>query len=120
VRTEVFICYSCGLEWRDTYSIWRGYCSPCPGCGKACQAFCDTEVFADQEEMAHLPTDYRSLHPNFEDDERTEADLDAERGQIRDEIVEALGAVASTSDTVEDSDADEDADDDGEDAAEGF
>jgi hypothetical protein len=46
-----------------------------------------------------------------EDYEKTEADLEAERDLIHDEIAEALGAVeCETYDADEDSDADEDAD----------
>jgi hypothetical protein len=123
MSTEKFICYPCGRSWRDTYSVWRGYLSRCPGCGRACQAFCDTEVFADQQEMEGLLIDGPPLDPDIESDGLTEADLEGERDQIRDEICEALGAVESeTSDTDEDSDSDEDADGDadGSDSGDGF
>ena len=110
---QEFICYPCGQSWQDTYSFWRGYRSPCPLCGRACQAFRDTEVFTDQQEMEGLLIDGPPLDPDIESDERTEADLEAERDQIRDEIGEALGAVESeTSDAEADSDTDEDADGD--------
>src|ERR1700719_1904878 len=114
MSTQKFICYPCGRSWRDPYSVWRGYLSRCPGCGRACQAFCDTEVFADQQEMEGLLIDGPPLDPDTESDERTEADLEGERDKIHDEICEALGAVESeTSDADEDSDADGDADADG-------
>jgi|SRR5665213_984865 len=119
MRTEKFICYSCGRSWQDTYSFWRGYHSPCPGRGRACQAFCDTEVFVDQEEMAGLVIDGPPLDPDIED-ERTEADLEVERGQIHDEIAEALGAVGSAPATDDDSDTEGDADADGGDSGDGF
>jgi hypothetical protein len=65
-------------------------------------------VYADQQEMAGL---YDGPLFNFDDEEleKTEADLEAERDLIHDEIAEALGAVeADVSDG--DSDGDEDAD----------
>ena len=111
---QEFNCYPCGRSWQGTYSFWRGYLSPCPVCGRACQAFCDTEVFADQQEMQGLLIDGPPLDPDIESDERTEADLEAERDQIHDEIAEALGAVESeNSEADEESDTDEDADGDG-------
>jgi len=51
------------------------------------------------------------FHFENESYEITETDLEAERGQIRDEIAEALGAVeADTSDTDSEADADSDSD----------
>ena len=57
---------------------------------------------------------------NFDDKdlEKTEADLEAERDVIHDEIAEALGAVEA--DTSDISDCDSDAESDGDDSGEGF
>jgi hypothetical protein len=115
---QEFVCHDCALFWRDKYSFWNGYQSTCPRCGKACEAVCDTQVYADQQEMEGV---YEGPLVDFEGEshEKAEADLEAERDQIRDEISEALGAVESeASDADEDSDADGDAD--GDDSGDGF
>lgn len=118
---QQFVCHDCTLFWRDEYSFWNGYQSTCPRCGKSCEAVCDTQVFADQQEMEGLLIDGPPLDLDIESDERTEADLESERDQIRDEIAEALGAVESeNSDADEDSDGDEDADSDGDGSGDGF
>jgi hypothetical protein len=115
--TREFICYPCGQLWHDEYTFWRGYLSPCPLCGEQCQAVCDTQVFADQQEMAgfyEAPLfDFREKTP-----EKTEADLEAERDLIHDEIVEALGAVEADMSDVDDSEADTDSE--GAENGEGF
>jgi hypothetical protein len=107
---QEFVCYDCSQFWRDKYSFWNGYQSACPLCGKSCEAVCDTQAFADQKEMRGLYD--RPLHDYREGYGRTEADLEAERDLIHDEIVEALGAAESTSEADEDSDSDQDADGD--------
>jgi hypothetical protein len=117
---QEFVCHDCTQFWRDEYSFWNGYQSTCPRCGKSCEAVCDTQVFADQQEMEGL---YDGPLFDFEGEtaERTEADLESERDQIRDEICEALGAVEpETSDADEDSDTDEDADGDADGSGDGF
>lgn len=118
-RIEEFVCHDCTQFWRDKYSFWNGYQSTCPLCGKACDAVCDTQMYADQQEMRGLYDrplhDYRDKYRD-KSDERTEDDLEAERELIHDEIVEALGAI-ETSD-IDDCDAD--ADSDADDAGEGF
>jgi hypothetical protein len=107
---QEFVCYDCAQFWRDKYSFWNGYQSACPRCGRSCEAVCDTQAFADQKEMRGVYD--RPLCDFREGYGRTEADLEAERDLIHDEIVEALGAVESASEADEDSDGDEDADGD--------
>lgn len=108
MSTREFVCFSCGQWWQDEYSFWRGYCSPCPACGKDCPAFCDTEVFADQEEMGG-----NGLLANVDDNEGIEADLEAEGSRTHGEIIQARGpAEVNTTDIEDDGDADEDADGD--------
>lgn len=106
---QQFICYPCGKSWQDKYTFWRGYRSPCPLCGKLCEAFCDTQVFADQKEMRGL---YDGPLFDFDDEglEKTEADLEAERDLIHDEITEALGAVEADTSDIDDDGADAEAD----------
>jgi hypothetical protein len=106
---QEFVCDGCTLYWRDKYSFWNVYQSACPQCGKLCGAVCDTQMYADQQEMAGL---YNGplFNTDDEDFEQSEADLEGERDLIRDEIVEALGAIESeTGQAHEDSDTDEDA-----------
>ncbi len=114
---QEFVCHDCMRFWRDKYSFWNGYQSTCPRCGKACEAVCDTQVYADQQEMEGLfdgplfDIEAESYEKSYG---KSEVDLEAERDQIHDEIAEALGAVESeTSDADEDSDTDQDADGDG-------
>jgi hypothetical protein len=115
---QEFVCHDCMRFWRDKYSFWNGYQATCPRCGKACEAVCDTQVFADQQEMEGL-FDGPLFDFEAESYEKAEADLEGERDQIRDEISEALGAVESeASDADEDSDADGDAG--GDDSGDGF
>jgi len=116
---QEFVCYSCAQFWRDKYSFWNGYQSTCPRCGKSCEAVCDTQVYADEQEMEGILIDGPPLDPDIESDERTEADVEAGRGQIRDEIAEALGAVEFEISNA-DEDADSDADADGDDSDDGF
>ncbi len=110
---QVFVCHDCAQSWRDKYSFWNGYQSTCPRCGKACEAVCDSQVFADQREWKGF---YDAPVFDFEDAgrEKTEADLEADRDVIHDEIAEALGAVETDV-----SDPDSDADEDGDSGAEG-
>ena len=103
---QEFVCDDCMLFWRDKYTFWNGYQSACPSCGKACKAVCDTQVFDDEREMAGV-YDGRLLNREAGNYEKTEADLEAERDQIRDEIVEALGAVEAESDVDADADGDD-------------
>jgi len=119
---EQFVCFPCGHCWYDTYSLWQGYMSSCPRCGRNCQAYRDTEMFADRQEMAGLGV-YGPLFddPDFYGYEKTEEDLEAERDQIHDEIAESLGAVESvTSGADEDIGADADVGADGEASGEGL
>jgi hypothetical protein len=101
MTVQEFVCYRCDIWWHDKYSFWRGYQSSCPRCGKSCRAIRDTLEYADQREMEYTGFDIGG--PLFEDEEsgaeKTEADLEAERGQIHEEIAEALESVgAETSD----------------------
>jgi hypothetical protein len=117
---QEFTCQDCAQFWRDKYSFWNGYRSACPRCGKACDAVCDTQVHSDQQEMAGF-YDGPLFDFESEDYEKTEADLDAERDVIHDEIAEAIGAVGSeTSGADEDSDGDEDAEGDADGGGDGL
>lgn len=80
---ETFSCPECGTTWRDEYTFWHGYTSTCPNCGLECQAIVDVDSSL---------SDFCSGDPLFEDLERTEKDIEAERDIIHDEIAEALGA----------------------------
>jgi hypothetical protein len=120
---QEFVCHECTLYWRDKYAFWNGYQSTCPQCGKSCEAVCDTQEYADQQEMMasydRPLVDHRSLVDyEHEDHEKTEADLEAERDLIHDEIVEALGAVEADMSDIDDSEAGTDSE--GADNGEGF
>jgi hypothetical protein len=108
---QQFICYPCGQSWQDKYTFWNGYRSPCPLCGKLCEAFCDTQVFADQKEIDSL-YDAPLFGFDSEGPEKTEADLEAERDLIHDEIAEALGAVEADTSDIHDGSAEAEADTD--------
>jgi len=109
---EEFVCFPCGQWWFDTYSLWRGYVSPCPHCGRSCKAYCDTDVFADHQEAESVRR-YETLYdaPCFDEFEKTEESLEAERGEIHDEIAESIAAVEA--DVGDDQDADSDGDGEG-------
>ncbi len=81
---ETFSCSECCITWRDEYTFWHGYTSPCPSCGLECRAIID-------DDSARL-SDFCSGDPLYEAVERTEEDIEAERETIHEEIAEALGA----------------------------
>lgn len=97
MSVEEFVCYPCQIWWHDKYVFWRSYQSLCPGCGKSRPAVRDITKFADQQVVERPGFDIDG--PIFEFEEsgvgKTHADLEAERAQIHDEIVESLGIAAA-------------------------
>lgn len=104
-----FSCPRCDVTWEDAYTLWRGYCSSCPSCGRSCEAIEDTEEYHDRRYMDCL--EFPSKENSGE--EKTEEDLEAERETIHDEIAEALAAAEHDTDTDAETDIDADADSDG-------
>ena len=115
---QKFVCHDCAQYWWDKYSFWNGYRSACPLCGKSCIAVCDTQEYDDQREMEALYDSRPLFIVDDEDFEKSEADLEGERDLIRDEIMEALGAIEGDTSDIDDSGEDTDSDADA--SSEGF
>ena len=100
MSTQEFSCYDCGIYWHDQYTFWNSYLSRCPQCDRLCEATRDVQAREDNRSRGlslGLPA------------QRDEEDIEAERSEIRDEIVEALAYAAAENQEAGETDAMDDA-----------